>query len=165
MTATNTRRTKYLGNGTITIQDIGGNVNADKQADYGTHAHHVDPASYADIDDRAALTQAIQQHLVASWVTWIEHTKGKAKQGLDEVTANTNDQSENRLDDHLDELQQDHADACDQEMDDFFSEEFEREQATNNDEFAGTTPNTGTNPLTFNGRSKPPAASIWPLTA
>ena len=50
-------------------------------------------------------------------------------QGLDDTTSDTNEQRDNLLDDHLDELQQEYADARDQEMDDFFSEEFDRQHA------------------------------------
>jgi len=96
------KRAEYLRDGTITREHSDGNNIADELADAGACMHNIDPYVTITARDRAKLTAAVQDHLVASWCAWITHTRG-ASFDPEQVlaiknTCNANDKRENEED-------------------------------------------------------------------
>ena len=70
------KRKQYLDDGTIVVEGIIGNARADALADDGALMHNIDPYVHVTARDQAKLTANIQEHPVASWCVWFNHTRG-----------------------------------------------------------------------------------------
>ena len=99
------KRNKNLADGLDTMQGISGSVTADALADTGTRGHMIDPDIFIETEDRLLLTQAVQNHLFASWSLWVHHTK---VEGCDIQDVDFQCAADDGYNNHIDEL---HCDA------------------------------------------------------
>ena len=130
------KRKQYLGDGTIVLADIIGNARADELADDGARSHNIDPYVLVTARDRARLTACIQEHLVASWCRWNNHTRGHSQDSDQAHAIGLSTKTDDKKDNEEDELL---PDAHDHE-----EGEQEYDQFDEMDDFA---------PIDFNGNS------------
>jgi hypothetical protein len=115
------KRKQYLSDGTTVIADIIGNARADELADDGARTHNIDPYVLVTARDRARLTASIQEHLVASWCLWINHTRGLSQDKEQTHAIGLSTKTEDKQDNEEEELLPDayDQDDCEQEYDQF----------------------------------------------